>query len=97
MTGADGVVTAVVGSGDADAYQRGFPSKSSGDGENCAVKEDIRLIMVDSVCRRNLARPCQVDSSKRSFRTMSSCFFGKSPSKTGIAHLLYMISIVNKC
>ena len=52
--------------------------------------------MVDSVCRRNLARPCQVDSSKRSFRTISSCFFGKSPSKTGIAHLYYTVSIFDK-
>ena len=58
------------------------------------VVEFSRLVTVDSVCRRSLARPCHVDSSNKSFRIISSCFFGKSPSKTGIAHLYYTVSLI---
>ena len=33
----------------ADACQRGFPSKNSGDGENCTVKEDLTEFEIDPV------------------------------------------------
>ena len=33
----------------ADACQRGFPSKNSGDRENCTVKEDLTEFKIDPV------------------------------------------------
>ena len=78
------------------AYAGHTASENSRKSSPSRVVEFSRLITLDSVCRRNFARPCQVDSSKRSLCIISSGFFGNSPSKTGIAHLYYTVSWIRE-
>ena len=60
------------------------------------VVEFLRALIVDSVCRHNLARLYDVESSKRSFCTILSYFLGKRPSKIGIAHFKFVSSFYVK-
>ena len=60
------------------------------------VVEFLRALTVDLVCRCNLARLCYIESLKRSFCTILSCFLGKRPSKTEIAHFKFVSSFYVK-